>query len=161
MRRYLIVLLATAAGFSPALAESPADRWNLAEIYPSVAAWNADADKLDAQMKEFAGCKGHLGDGAARFRKCLDLQADMTKRFFRLAVFASEQLSEDTGSPAFLELRPKASICRHQVDEANAFVDPEVLRLGKDQVREFLARTPRSRSIGFPLDEICAPLRTR
>src|SRR5450432_1968714 len=104
MRRHLIVLLAAAAGFTPTLAESPADRWNLAEIYPSVAAWNADADKLDAQMKAFAGCKGHLGDSAARFRKCLELQADMTKRYFRMAAFASEQLSEDTGSPAYLEL---------------------------------------------------------
>src|SRR4030095_6066158 len=79
MRRRLVVLLAAVAWFTPALAETPADRWNLSEIYASVAAWSADAEKLDAQMKEFAGCKGHLGDGVARFRKCLDLQADMTK----------------------------------------------------------------------------------
>ena len=86
------------------MADAIDDTWNLAEIYPSVEAWNADASKLDAQMKELAACKGHLGDSAARFKKCLDLQTDMEKRYLRMAVYSSEQYSGDTGAPANLEL---------------------------------------------------------
>src|SRR5258708_16578672 len=83
--------------FVPALAETPADRWNLAEVYPSLAAWNADAVKLEAQLTEFAACKGHLGDSAARFRQCFDLQADMTKPYYRLALFSSQPPAAPTG----------------------------------------------------------------
>ena len=79
------VFFAVAASLSPALAESLADRWNLADLYPSVTEWNADANKLEAQMTELAGCKGHLGDSAVRFRQCLDLRADMAKRLNRMA----------------------------------------------------------------------------
>src|SRR6516165_9617682 len=102
--------LVAATFFTPALAESLEDRWNLADLYPSVATWDADATKLEAQMTELAGCKGHLADSAARFRQCLDLRADMAKRLNRMAVYAYEQLSADTGNPANLELRQRVQV---------------------------------------------------
>ncbi len=153
MRRHLIVLLAAAAALTPALAESPADRWNLAEIYPNVGAWNADADKLDAQVKELGACKGHLGDSVARFRKCLDLQADMTKRYYRMAAFSSEQLSDDTGSPAYLELNQKSEILGAKLSEAGSFMDPELLRIGAAKITQFLGEDPALRVYRHQLDE--------
>src|SRR5882724_8438145 len=135
----LACLIVATTCFAPALAETTADRWNLAEVYPSLAAWNADAAKLQAQFNESAACKGHLGDGAARFRQCLDLQADMTKRYYRLALFSGEQLAEDTGSGPYLELDQRADILGSKLKEAGAFVDPEVLHLGKDRIAQFLS----------------------
>src|ERR1700738_2095105 len=136
----LAALLVSVIGLTPAMAETPADRWNLSELYPSDAAWNADAARLEAQMKELAACKGHLGDNAARFKRCLDLQADMGKRFARMNVYSSEQLAEDTGAAAYLELSQKAEVLGAKLNEANAFVNPEVLRLGKSKIARFLAQ---------------------
>jgi oligoendopeptidase F len=150
----LACLIVITTWFVPALAETTADRWNLAEVYPSLAAWNADAAKLEAQFAEFAGCKGHLGDSAARFRQCLDLQADMTKRYYRLGLFSGEQLAEDTGSGPFLELDQRADILGNKLKEAGAFVDPEVLHLGKDRVAQFLSEDRGLAIHRFPLDRI-------
>jgi oligoendopeptidase F len=150
----LVWLIVITAWFAPALAETTADRWNLAEVYPSLAAWNADAAKLEAQFTEFAGCKGHLGDSATRFWQCLDLQADMTKRYYRLAMFSGEQLAEDTGSGPFLELDQRADILGNRLKEAGAFVDPEVLHLGKDRVAQFLSEERALAIYRFPLDRI-------
>ena len=154
MNARLVLIFGTAIASVTALADSPADRWNLAEIYPSVAAWNADADKLDAQMKEFGKCKGHLGDSAARLKQCLDLQADMTKRYYRMAAFSSEQLSEDTGSSAFLELDQKGDILGNRLSEAGAFVDPEILKIGKDRIAQFLKKEPALAIYRFSLDQV-------
>jgi len=143
-----------AAWLVPALAETADDRWNLDEVYPSLAAWNADAAKLEAQFTEFAGCKSHLGDSAQRFRQCLDLQADMTKRYYRLAMFSGEQLAEDTGSGPYLELDQRADILGNKLNEAGAFVDPEVLHLGKDRVAQFLSGERALAIYRFPLDRI-------
>ena len=147
-------LIVLTTWFVPALAETTADRWNLAEVYPSLASWNADAAKLEAQLTEFAACKGHLGDSAARFRQCLDLQADMTKRYYRLGLFSGEQLAEDTGSGPFLELDQRADILGNKLKEAGAFVDPEVLHLGKDRVAQFLSEDRGLAIYRFPLDRI-------
>src|SRR5664279_312967 len=150
----LVALLVSSIGFNVALADSLVDRWNLAEIYPAVDAWNADASKVEAQMNELAACKGHLGDNVARFRKCLDLQADVTKRFTRMSVFSSEQLSEDTGSPAYLELSQKTEVLGAELNDASSFVNPEVLRLGKQKIAAFLARDAALKIYRHPLDEI-------
>jgi oligoendopeptidase F len=154
MRKKLLAVLLASACFGTAAAETIADRWNLAEIYPSVEAWNADAAKLEAQMKEFAGCKGRMGESAARLKQCLDLEADMTKRHHRMAAFSSEQVSEDTGNAAYLALDQKADLVESQLNEATAFVDPEILHIGKDKVAQFLAQDPGLAIYRFPLEQI-------
>lgn len=141
------------AFLAPAQAETTADRWDLSEIYPSVAAWNADASKVDAQLKELLRCKGHLGESAARFKHCLDLQADLTKRYYRLAAYASEQAAEDTGNASYLELDQKSDLLGNRVTEASAFIDPEILHIGKNRIAQFLKKDPSLSIYRFPLEQ--------
>lgn len=135
-------------------AASPADRWSLADLYPSADAWKADAAKLEAQAKELIACKGHLGESAVRLKRCLDLQADMNKRYARMNVYSSEQLSEDTGSAPALELSQRADVVGAKLEEAGAFVNPEILRFGKDKIARFVAQDPALKIYRHPLDEI-------
>ena len=153
MRR-MFMLLACAACALPAWADSPAERWNLADLYPSLEAWNADAGRLEAQLKAFDGCRGRLGETAARLRECLDLRADMTKRYYRLAVYAGEQLAEDTGSAPFLELDQRSDLLGNRLNEATAFVDPEILRLGKARIEALLAQEPGLAIHRYPLARV-------
>ena len=150
--RYLVLIIATAF-IAPTQAETIADRWNLSEIYPSVAAWNADAEKVDAQLSSLVSCKGHLGESAARFKQCLDLQADLTKRYQRLRAYSSEQAAEDTGNAGYLELDQKADLLGNRIDEGSAFVDPEILHIGKDHIAQFLHDEPSLSIYRFPLEK--------
>ena len=149
----LALLLAAAVFAQQVRSESPADRWNLADIYPSIAEWNADAARLEAQRGELAVCKGHLGDSAARFRQCLDLQADMTKRLRRLVAYSTLLLAEDTGAAPSLELEQKVRVLDSSTEEASAFFNPELLRLGSQRVGELLAQDPGLRIYRHPLDQ--------
>jgi oligoendopeptidase F len=148
------LLLAAVMLASLARAESAADRWNLADLYPSVAEWNADAARLEAQASQFAGCKGHLSESAVRFKQCLDLQADMAKRFRRMLVYSSQLLAEDTGAASSLELVQKTRVLDSKIDEASAFLNPEVLRIGRDRVAQLLVQEPSLKIYRHPLDEI-------
>jgi hypothetical protein len=47
MKCRLVLAFAVATAVAPALAQSQADQWNLADLYPSIAAWDADAARLD------------------------------------------------------------------------------------------------------------------
>lgn len=117
--------------------ERPEDRWNLADLYPTVQAWHDDAAKLDGQLKEFGTCRGKLGESARRFKVCLDLQADATKRYYRLDVYSNELLAEDTGAAASLELSQKSQVLGTRSNEATSFLNPEILALGKHKVAAF------------------------
>lgn len=141
-------------GFSAAAAERPEDRWNLSDLYPSVAAWNADATILESKFKEFGDCRGHLGDSVQRFRACLDLSSELRRRYARLRVYASEQRAEDTGVSASLELEQRAGVLGNRFSEATSFVRPEVLSLGADKVSHFVAQEPALKIYRQPLDNI-------
>lgn len=124
-----IALLAALSTSAAIAAQRPEDRWNLADLYPSVQAWHDDAARLEAQLREFAACRGRLGESASRLRACLDAHADLSKRYARLDVYASELLAEDTGAPDSLELSEKARILATRREEAASFLKPEIQRL--------------------------------
>ena len=135
-------------------AETEQDRWNLADLYPSAAAWATDAAKLRGQIGDFAACKDHLGDSAARLRQCLDLRADMTKRLYRLGVFSGEQVAQDTGVSDNMALDQQGDVLGNQFEEATAFVEPEILRLGAARVDALVAQEPGLKRYRFPLDQM-------
>jgi oligoendopeptidase F len=134
--------------------EGPEDRWQLADLYPSVEAWNADAAKLATQLKEFDACRGHLGDSATRLKSCLDLNTDATKRYFRLAVYAGELSAEDTGSAANLELDQKADVAGARLNEATSFMRPELLRVGQEKITRYVAEQSGLAIYRHSLDDI-------
>src|SRR5467141_5281141 len=150
----MALLAALWASAAAGAAERPEDRWSLADLYPSVKAWADDAAKLETQLKEFAACRGHLGESTRRLKACLDAQADFTKRYARLEVYASELFDEDTGLPESLELREKTRILGTKLEEAGSFVKPEILRLGKARLERFYAREKSLAIYRHPLDRI-------
>src|SRR5580765_7471797 len=128
------VLAATLAlfAFAAVAAERPEDRWNLADLYPSVQAWRDDAARVHADLKSFAACRGHLAESAARLKPCLERYSALAKRLAKLDVYASQLLAEDTGVAESTELAEDARRLRNEVDRTSAFVRPELLRAGRE-----------------------------
>ncbi len=122
--------------------ERPQDRWNLADLYPDLAAWNADAAKVEAQMPQMSACKGKLGESARRFKECMDLQNDIVKRYYRLAVYSNELQAEDTGKPENLQLVQRTRVLGSKLTEVGSFVSPEILAIGKAKIDGFFRDEP-------------------
>ena len=140
-----IVLAAALALAGPAALaqERPEDRANLTDLYPDLAAWNADGAKVESQLETFSRCRGKLGESAQRMRQCFDLEADIGKRFARMAVYAGELNAHDTGAAPAIELQQKLGVLGTKVDEASSFEAPELLALGRARIDAFLAQEPK------------------
>ena len=76
----------------------------------------------------------------------------MDKRLYRLELFSSQQLAEDTGVAESLSLNQRAELLGNKVSEATAFFDPEILRMGAPTVKHFLAQDAALRAYRFPLE---------
>ncbi len=46
-------------------------KWNLADIYPSVEAWQADVDMLNTEVEKLAEFKGKLGESSESSSKSI------------------------------------------------------------------------------------------
>lgn len=154
MYKYLSLALLALAPLSGGAAETENDRWNLADMYATTDAWQADGTKLEGQLKEFDACKGKLGESAKRFKACLDLNADIQKRYARLASYASQLHDQDTGANIGQEFSQKADILGSKVDEAGSFLRPEVLKIGKAKIEQFLKQDKGLVVYRHPLDQI-------
>ena len=130
------------------------DHWNLADLYPDKAAFDADANKFTAQLQQFASCQGHLGDSLARFKACLDLNADINKRLGRLNVYASQYFDQDTGDSLGNQLNQRDSVLFSQQNQATAFFQPEILKLGSKRINALLAQDASLAVYRFQLDNI-------
>src|SRR5438105_5441468 len=147
--------IAPAAAPAPTAAqERPQDRWNLADLYVSTDASNADAARVESELPRLAACKGHLGDSAQRLKECFDLQSDIYKRFLRLAVYANELHSQDTGDSASLQLQQTVRVLGSKLSEATSFVNPEILALGQPRIEQFLREETGLAIYRHDLDDI-------
>jgi len=144
-------LLCTAAASS---SDSETDRWNLKDIYASQGDWEKDAVRLEAQVKQLSGCGGKLGSSAARFKTCLDLNADMLKRYARLASYAAQFRDEDTGAAAGIDLNQRSEVLGNRLQEATSFINPEILKIGPARIRTFLDQEKSLAIYRHPIDDI-------
>ncbi len=132
----LTALLLSQAG--PGHAQHPGNsdamRWKLSDLYASQESWDQDAQKLGTQLKQFQTCSQQLSLSAANLQSCLDLNADMLKRYARLASYASQFRDEDTGNNQGMDLAQKSDILGSQFEEKTAFLRPAILALGEKKI---------------------------
>lgn len=151
---FTALLFTLAATTAPMAAERPQDRWNLADLYPTLQAWNEDVARMESQLPQMAACKGQLGQSAKRLRECFEHQSDIAKRYSRLAVYANELLSEDTGNAASLALRQKVQVLGSRLSESTSFIRPEILALGAARLDAFFREEPALATYRHPVDRI-------
>ncbi len=141
-----ILSLMLTAALPASGAEAAADRWNLKDLYATQADWDTDAARLDQQLKTLSSCAGQLAQSGKRFKTCLDLNADVLKRYYRLSGYASQYHDEDTGLAAGMDLQQRAVVLGNRVEEMTSFLSPEILKIGRTKVNA-LQRTDKSMSI--------------
>jgi oligoendopeptidase F len=139
---------------SHAAEERAQDRWNLADIYPDAKAWDADAARVEASLRDLEACRGQLGASAARFKQCIDTNYDAYKRLLRLYVYASESAAQDTGNAASQSLEQRAQLLAARVQEAASFVNPEILAIGRERVDAFFRAEPGLAIYRHPIEDI-------
>lgn len=154
MYKYLPIALFALTPLLGVAAETENDRWNLTDLYATTDAWTADSAKLEGQLKDFAACKGKLGESVQHFHSCMDLNSDILRRYERLSSYASQTHDQDTGANIGEDLSQKSDILGNKVGEATSFLRPEVLALGKKKVDQFLKQDKGLKIYSHPLDQI-------
>ncbi|HEY7806513.1 MAG TPA: M3 family oligoendopeptidase [Croceibacterium sp.] len=150
-RRGVLALSAAlpfAAAAGPALAQAAAAAassgaaWDLTDLYPDWAAWDAARKGVLAALPRLKAYKGHLGDSAEAMAKALADISDVQKTDGRVYVYAQLSADADLRVAQNEARRGQAQDMDSALSEATSWVAPEVLTLGKDKVESFIAASP-------------------
>jgi oligoendopeptidase F len=128
--------------------------WDLRDLYPNEAAWTAAKDALVARVPGLARFQGHLGDSADSLFAALSYQMDLDRDLSRLSTYASQLYDQDTRIAKNLEKRQAAEQLVVQYRAAVAYVRPEILAVGADTVRGFVAADQRLKDYRPYLEDI-------
>ena len=117
-------------------------KWRLEDTYPSQAAWDRDFDALKGSLDRFQPYRGHLGDSPATLRTCLALTDSLALLSSKLYIYAHLKLDEDTRINANQEMGDRIANLSTQLWQAMAYIEPEILALGKDKAFGMCDRDP-------------------
>ena len=158
MIRILSLASALALAFSAHAVERGAIpdkyKWNLADLYPSQAAWSASRESLAKRVSTFAEYKGHLGDSPQALAGALQAVFAFDNDLSRLNFYAAALADEDTRAETPLEMRQAAEQIWVQFSAATSWLRPEILSLDPAKVRAFLAQEPKLAPYGFFLEDV-------
>ncbi len=108
--------------------------WDLSTIFPDVAAWEAATRELEQTIPTLAAYTGRLGESASTLRELLNASDQLRILIGRLYSFASMRFDVDTTDQSAAALRERVISLYAQLQAALAFVEPELLTLGKERI---------------------------
>jgi oligoendopeptidase F len=115
-------------------------KWNLADLYPSEAAWTKAKEELTRRLPELASHRGQLGKSAQSLLAALQTMFDLDRDLSRLSVYATSVSDEDIRASRPREMKQSAEELATAFSSACAWVRPEILSLDPARVRRFVAQ---------------------
>jgi len=113
--------------------------WDLTEIYPSDAAWDAARRQALAALPGIAKYKGTLGTSADALAAALVAQSDLGRTIARIYTYISLKADADVRIAANQEKQAQAIDLYTKFGEATAWVAPEILGIGAAKIDQFIA----------------------
>ncbi len=118
---------------------APADTWDLASLYPTDAAWEADFAAWEATIPGYAGHKGKLGASAAALRAGLDFDLGVERAADRLGTYAFLRTTEDVACGPYQGMKARFVGVAAKAAEAGSYFRPEVLAIPEATMTAYLA----------------------
>src|SRR5262252_1897915 len=163
MRRTLFLLLtmmAILAAFAPmasALERSQVPekyQWRLSDLYASEAAWNSAKADLEKRIPALAHFQGRLGGSAESLAIAIDARMKIDRDLAQLYVYASMLSDQDVRVSSHVAMKSSAGKLYVDYGAAAAFFQPEILAIGADKVRKFIASDPKLKPYRMYLEDI-------
>jgi len=129
-------------------------KWNLADIYPTDAAWRTAKEKLSAEIPKLGQFRGRLGSSAPTLAEALETMSAFDKELSRLYVYASMLSDQDTRDATHRGMNQEMVQVAAGFSAQASFIEPEILKLPAGTIDRFIASEPRLKIYAFYLKDI-------
>ena len=129
-------------------------KWNLADMYPALADWQADIKKVESNIDDFASYKGKLSENSQNLLNALNSYFGMLKTFYKAGTYAGNLSNEDVRISENQALRQQLSSVGTKFGETAAFFEPEILAIPKEKIEKFFKEKPELDVYSMYIDNI-------
>jgi oligoendopeptidase F len=125
----------------------------LADLYPSVEAWNEAREEVMADFEKIDSLRGSLGESADSLYTTYRLVSDTYRKAGRVYVYASLNADEDLRESETQERRQLADIMFARFGEATAWMQPELIKVGREVIESYIKEDERLAPFAYQLDD--------
>jgi oligoendopeptidase F len=111
--------------------------WNAESVFPTVQAWEKEYKDIEAYLPGLEEGKEKLHNGARQLLEVLQSIEEVQRRTMVLFVYASMSHSVNMEDQAAAALYDRMQILAGKAAGATAFLEPELLTLGKEKFDEW------------------------
>ncbi|TYR80660.1 oligoendopeptidase F [Priestia megaterium] len=115
-----------------------AEKWNLADIYQDMNAWENDYQTVIELIEKLRAFDGAI-EGAQSLCDYLQLREQASYLYSKLYVFASLQMDTDTRVSSSQALLDKAGQLGQKISEATSFFMPFLLTLDEETLKQYIS----------------------
>ncbi len=131
----------------------PRYTWDLTELFPSVEAWNEAREEVLADFESIEARRGTLGDSADSLYQAYRHVSDTLRKGGRVFVYASLNGDEDLRVGETQERVQLAQIMFSQFNEATAWMQPELIEVGREVIESYINEDERLAPFAYQLDD--------
>jgi oligoendopeptidase F len=131
---------------TPTRAEiAPQYKWNAESVFADHEAWEQATLQLGGMISQLDEKRGHLGEGPAALLSTLRLSEDIMTLLGKIFVYASIAHAVDTADNNATAMNGRAVGMAGQASASTSFIDPELIQVGMETLRGWMANTPELR----------------
>ncbi len=128
--------------------------WNAESLFGSDAAWEAELTCLQRAIVVLGAFKGRLSEGPTVLVAALDAMSNLADRLGKVVTYASYGYAVDLRDQQAALAAGRARDVYGRFIAAKAFIDPELLSLGEETVRSWIATEPRLAKLAHYVDDL-------
>ncbi len=121
----------------------PKYTWNLADMYPDRAVWEADFKACEQGVGDLAKAKGKVADSPETLLAFLTLSDQLSVRFSKVAAYASMLRDQDTRQAEPQAMYDRVMTLGVKMGEASAWFHPEILTLPDEKLLAWCRSHPK------------------
>ena len=127
----------------PARSEVPQEQtWNLKSIFPDLKAWEKAYQEHEKRLAEFNEYKGKLAQSPQTLLACLELRDEVLRGVEKVYVYSGLDSATDVSDQDARARAGQGQSLLAKAMAATAFIEPEMLALGEEVIKSWLAEEP-------------------
>ena len=120
----------------------PAYCWDLEAMFADDELWEKDFSEAARAAEDFRSFCGKMQEGPESLLEILKSRENMERKAEHLYVYANMRWPQDTANGKYQAMAGKSAQLLTQVNDAQAFVEPEILALSEQKVQKYMDNCP-------------------
>ncbi len=128
--------------------------WALESIFATPADWEAGCQELEAMLPTLAAYKGRLAEGPQVLLECIAVYEKAGILMGKIINYASNAAAVDTSNQEAAARDGQARGLGARFGAAAAFFNPELMEIGFERLRQWMAETPELAFMAHYVDDL-------